>query len=154
MRRYRRSLAALTLAGLCAGMATAAALDAKAAVAARQAGFKRMGAAFKAINDQLKGDAPAKDQLVAAARVVATTARAQPALFPAGSGASAGVPNDALPAVWSQRAAFDAQMAKLVVESARLATVAGTGDLAAIREQTRATGAVCKACHIQFRADD
>ena len=162
MRPYHRHLAALALVTLSAGAIAAAALDPKAAaaldpkaaVATRQAGFKRMGAAFKTINDQLKADAPAKDQIVAAARIVAATARAQPALFPAGSGASAGVPNDALPAVWSQRPAFDAQMAKLVAETGKLATVAAGGDLAAIREQARATGAVCRACHTQFRADD
>lgn len=154
MRPYRRNVAALALLALSAGTVAAAAVAPKAAVATRQAGFKRMGAAFKTINDQLKTDAPAKDQIAAAARVVAATARAQPALFPPGSGASAGVPNDALPTVWSQRAVFDAQMAKLVAETGKLASVAAGGDVAAIREQTRATGAVCKACHTQFRADD
>lgn len=131
-----------------------AAIDPKAAIPARQAGFKKMGAAFKVINDQLKTDAPAKDQMAAAARVVAATAKQQGALFPAGSGASAGVKTDALPAIWSDRATFDAQMAKLVAESNKLAAVAAGGDAAAIRAQFQATGATCKACHRQFRADN
>lgn len=137
-----------------AGSLAAAPVGPKAAVAARQAGFKRMGAAFKVINDQLRTDAPAKDQMVAAARLIAATAQPQATLFPAGSGASAGVPTDALPAVWSDRAAFDAQMAKLVAESNKLVAVTAGGDVAAIRVQAKATGATCSGCHRQFRADD
>ena len=124
-----------------------------AAVAARQAGFKKMGGAMKALNDQLKSDAPAKDAMTAAARVLAATAREQPALFPAGSGASAGVANDALTTIWSDRATFDAQMAKLIAESGKLVAVTNGGDVAAIRAQAKATGATCAACHRQFRAD-
>ena len=146
--------AALALAAVAAGSIAAAGIDPKAAVATRQAGFKRMGAAFKVISDQLKTDAPAKDQMAAAARTIAATARAQAALFPPGSGASAGVHTDALPAIWSQRATFDAQMTKLAAESNTLMKVTAAGDVAAIRTQFKATGAVCKACHTQFRADD
>jgi cytochrome c556 len=126
----------------------------KAAVAARQAGYKKMGAAMKALNDQLKTDAPAKPVILDAARTVAVTAREQPRLFPAGSGASAGVPTDALPAIWTSRADFDAKMADLLTESAKLQTVAATGDIAAIRVQAKATGGTCAACHRAYRADN
>ena len=47
--------AALVLATL-----TAAAPPPQQVVAARHAGFKKMGAAMKALGDQLKSDAPAK----------------------------------------------------------------------------------------------
>lgn len=133
--------------------ATPASLTPQAAITTRQAGFKKMGAAMKALNDQLKADAPAKAVMVASAQTIAMAAREQGKLFPAGSGASAGVKTDALPAIWSDRANFDAQMSKLVAESAKLVTVTNGGDAAAIRVQTKATGAVCGGCHRQFRAE-
>lgn len=146
-------LKTLSIAAL-AGLALAAAAPApQAAIAARQAGFKKMGAAMKALNDQLKGDAPAKPAMTAAAQTIAATAREQGKLFPAGSGPGAGVKTDALPGIWSDRATFDGQMAKLIAESAKLVTVTNGGDAAAIRVQAKATGASCAACHRQFRAD-
>ncbi|WP_347567240.1 cytochrome c [Sphingobium sp. BYY-5] len=133
--------------------APAASSAPKAAIAARQAGYKKMGAAMKALNDQLKSDAPVKATLVAAAQALATTAREQPKFFPAGSGPAAGVPTDALPNIWTDRANFDAQMAKLIGESGKLVVVANGGNAEAIRVQAKATGATCAACHRQFRAD-
>ena len=61
--------------------------------------------------------------------------------------------NDALTTIWSDRATFDAQMAKLIAESGKLVAVTNGGDVAAIRAQAKATGATCAACHRQFRAD-
>jgi cytochrome c556 len=124
------------------------------AIKARQAGYKQMGTAMKSLNDQLKSGAPSRDIMLGAVRTIATIARGQGALFPAGSGPGAGVPTDALPVIWTDRATFDAQMGKLVAESAKLATIASSGDADAIRAQAKATGAVCAACHRQFRADN
>ncbi|PTQ12754.1 cytochrome C [Sphingomonas oleivorans] len=145
-------VAALTMAGTLAA-APAAAPSPQAAVTARQAGYKKMGGAMKALNEQLKSDAPAKDVMVGAARTLATTAREQPRLFPAGSGPTAGVHTDALPDIWTDRATFDAQMGKLIAETGKLLTITNGGDVAAIRAQAKATGATCSGCHRQFRAD-
>jgi cytochrome c556 len=156
-RLFRIASLALTLAGL-ATAGTLAATPApapapKAAIAARQAGYKKMGAAMKAINDQLKTDAPARGVLAASARTIAATAREQANLFPAGSGPTAGVPTDALPNIWTDRATFTAQMNKLIAESGKLVTVVNGGNLDAIRAQAKATGGTCGGCHRQFRAD-
>ncbi|SDC27868.1 Cytochrome c556 [Sphingomonas sp. YR710] len=132
----------------------AAAPTPQAAIATRQAGYKKMGAAMKALNDQLKSDAPAKAVMLDAARTIAATAPEQPKLFPAGSGASAGVKTDALPSIWTDRATFDSKMRQLLTESAKLVTVVNGGDVAAIRAQAKATGATCAGCHRQFRADN
>ena len=139
-----------------AALATAAAPapSPQAAVAARQAGYKKMGAAMKALNDQLKSDAPAKAAMIGAAQILAGTARAQPGQFPAGSGPKPGLKTDALPTIWSNRAAFDAQMTKLLAETGKLLAVANSGNVAALRVQAKATGAVCSGCHRQFRADN
>jgi cytochrome c556 len=133
--------------------APAATPSPQAMIAARQAGFKKMGGAMKALNDQLKSGVPAKDVVENAARTVAATAREQAKLFPAGSGASAGVKTDALPNIWTDRAAFDALMVRLANETGKLQAVAAGGDAAAIAAQAKATGAACAACHRQFRAD-
>lgn len=133
--------------------APAAASAPKAAIAARQAGYKKMGAAMKALNDQLKTGAPVKAKMVSAVQALAAAAREQPRLFPAGSGPTAGVPTDALPNIWTDRATFDGQMAKLIAESGKLISVVNEGNLDAIRTQAKTTGATCAACHRQFRAD-
>ena len=133
--------------------APAAASAPKAAIAARQAGYKKMGAAMKALNDQLKTGAPVKAKMVSAVQALAAAAREQPRLFPAGSGPTAGVPTDALPNIWTDRATFDGKMAKLIAESGKLISVVNGGNLDAIRTQAKTTGATCAACHRQFRAD-
>lgn len=134
--------------------APAAAPAPKAAIAARQAGYKKMGAAMKALNDQLKSGAPVKATMVAAAQTIAATAREQSRLFPAGSGPTAGLSTDALPNIWTDRATFDGQMAKLIAESGKLVGVVNGGNVDAIRAQAKATGGTCAGCHRQFRADN
>jgi cytochrome c556 len=146
-------VAALAMVGTVAA-APPVAPSPKAAIAARQAGYKKMGAAMKALNDQLKSNAPTKAIMVTAAQTIATTAREQPKLFPAGTGSTAGVPTDALPNIWTERAAFDEQMAKLIAESGKLLAVTNSGNADAIRLQAKATGATCAGCHRQFRADN
>ena len=147
----RTALVAAALAT--AGLLSAAPPSPQAAIQTRQANFKKMGTAMKALGDQLKADAPAKPVMLPAAQTIAATAKAQGGLFPPGSGASAGIKTDALPAIWSDKANFDGQMAKLVTESAKLVSVVNGGDVTAIRAQQKATGAVCGGCHKQFRAD-
>jgi cytochrome c556 len=122
-------------------------------VSARKANFKKAGGAMKALMEQLKSGTPSKPAMVAAAQTINGVARQQGALFPAGTGPGA-VKTDALANIWTQRPQFDAQMAKFVAESAKLVTVANTGDTAAITAQFKATGAVCGGCHKQFRHDD
>lgn len=151
----------LTLAACCVGalaiggtVTAAPAPSPQTAIKARQANYKKMGAAMKALNDQLKSSAPAKDAIIGAANALAATAREQPKQFPAGSGPSSGIATDALPNIWTDRATFDGQMTKMIAESGKLAALAKGGNIDAIRLQAKATGATCGACHRQFRADD
>jgi len=145
------AMAALAMAG---SLAAAPAPSPQDIVAMRQAGFKKMGAAMKALNEQLKSSAPAKGVIVAAAQTIAPTAREQAKLFPAGSGPAAGIKTDALPNIWTDRGTFDAQMNKLLAETAKLVSVTNSGDMDAIRAQAKATGGICAGCHRQFRADN
>ncbi len=146
-------LSALTLAAIVAPLSAADAPSPQASIAARQAGYKKIGAAMKSLREQLTSAAPDKAVMLDAAQTIAATVPGQAGLFPAGSGPEAGVHTDALPLIWTDRATFDADMARLITESAKLETVAGGGDVAAIGAQVKATGAACGACHHQFRAD-
>lgn len=148
------SLGAASLAALVGSVPLASAAPAASAtIAARQANFKKMGGAMKVLKDELGGGAD-KAKMLAAAKTIAAMSRAQVSMFPAGTGASAGVKTDALPAIWSQRAAFDASAKKMIVEADKLVAAAGSGDSGAIGAQYKVVGATCGARHRQFRADD
>lgn len=146
------SLAALSLVTATA-MASAAAPDAKSAILARQAGFKKMGAAMKALKAEESSETPSKPAMAAAAATILATARGQGALFPPGSDASAGIKTDALPAIWTDTAKFNSDMAALVSEAGKLTATVDGGDKDAIIAQTKALGGTCGACHKQFRQD-
>jgi cytochrome c556 len=156
---FRSRVSILSMFGialLCAELPAPAApaLSPQAAIEARRASFKKMGAAMKSLNGQFKSGSPSKAEVAKGAQAIALASRDQPKLFPAGSGASAGVPTDALPEIWKDRKTFDAQMLKLIQESNKLVAVSKGADLAAMEAQVKATGAVCGACHRQFRADN
>jgi cytochrome c556 len=140
-------------AALAVGGALAAAASPAETIAARQASFKKMGGAMKALKDELGGGAD-KAKMLAAARTLASTARAQWVLFTPGTGPSSGVKTDALPAIWTQKSDFDAASAKLVAEADKLVGLAGSGNTAAVLAQFKAVGGTCAACHRQFRADE
>lgn len=135
------------------GPALAAGADGQAAILARQAGFKKMGGAMKALNAQIKSGTPDKAAMAAAAATILDTARGQGALFPPNSGASAGIKTDALPAIWANKAKFDGSMTALVGEAGKLVATVHAGNDAAIAAQTKAVGDTCKSCHQQFRQD-
>lgn len=151
------ALAAIGLVGLAAAATTAtlatAASPASATISTRQANFKKMGGAMKVLKDELAGSAD-KAKMLAAAKVLAAQSRQQVKLFPAGSGPSSGVKTDALAAIWTDRATFDAAGKKLIVEADKLVAAAATGNAAAIGPQFKAVGATCGSCHRQFRAED
>ena len=148
----------LMLAALAVGLAGSASLataapSASTVIAARQANFKKMGAAMKAIKDELAASAD-KAKMAGAARTLATVARAQLPMFPAGSATAPGVTSDALPAIWTQRGAFDASAKKLIAEADKLVAVTASGNAAAIGAQFKQVGGTCGSCHRQFRADN
>lgn len=151
------SLAALgvsaALVAITSTMAIAAS-PAATAVTTRQANFKKMGGAMKVLKDQISSGTISKPQAVAAAKTLAATGRAQQKLFPNGSGASAGVKTDALPAIWTNRVAFDGQMKAFVAQADKMVVAASSGNLDAVSAQFKAVGGTCASCHKQFRADD
>jgi cytochrome c556 len=65
-----------------------------------------------------------------------------------------GLPHSKLkPAMWANRADFDAKMKDLVDRSATLATVAKSGDFAQSKAAFFDTANTCKACHDKYKDD-
>ncbi len=120
----------------------------------RHDNFEAIGDAFKAVRGELEKEAP--DFALIAARATDINARAQriEGLFPAGTSTEDGFKTEALPSIWQKPEEFKAASQKLVDESAKLASLAGGGDKAAVGTQAMAMGGACKGCHDQFRLDD
>lgn len=130
-----------------------AASAAETAIATRQVGYKKIGGAFKAINEELRKDAPDTKLIVSNAAVINAQAGQVPRWFPAGSGPEAGFKTKAKPAIWSDSAKFGAAAAKFQTEAGKLQTVAAAGNVDAIKAQVRAVGGTCKGCHDSYRAE-
>ena len=121
------------------------------AVLTRQAHYKELNGAFRAINEQLRADAPDKAAIAANAAKMKALAADLPSWFPKGSGPEAGVKTAAKAEIWTDAAGFAAAATKLQDETAKLQDVAAGGDLDTIKAQVRATNAACKACHDKYR---
>lgn len=152
------ALALMAGLGLAAGSSLAAdtgpATPGGKALVARQTHFKEQNAAFKAINDELRKDAPDKAVITADATKMKAMAADLPSWFPKGSGPETGLKTAAKAEIWTDAEGFAAAAAKLQEETAKLEQVAMAGDMDAIKAQVRATGGACKNCHDKFRAPD
>jgi cytochrome c556 len=119
-------------------------------ITARQKNYKQIGKAFKAISDNLK-TAPDVKLIQANAPVIANLAPKVSTWFPAGTGKEAGVKTAALPAIWSQRAEFDADAKKFAEAAAAFDGVVKKGNIDEIKVSAGALGKTCKGCHDTFR---
>ncbi|HEY5758067.1 MAG TPA: cytochrome c [Steroidobacter sp.] len=136
------------------GLARADEMDPQVVIEGRQANLRDLGAAFKAITDELKKSAPSLAVIRQYAGQVDALAQQQRFWFPRGSGPESEIETAAKPEIWSRTKEFvDAQLA-LVTEAARLREVAGGSDLEAIKSQHRAVGKTCKGCHDAFREEE
>lgn len=121
---------------------------------ARHENFKKQGAAFKAINDELRKGDPDKAVIARNAAALKTLTAQLPTWFPKGSGPESGFKTDAKPEVWSDAAGFQAAVNRLQVEASRLNELAAAGDINAVKGQARATFGACKGCHDKYRVPE
>ena len=122
-------------------------------VKSRVASLRELGAAFKNVNDELKGGSPQIYIIQLSARQINSAARQQYGWFPAGSGPQPGVKTNAKREIWAQAAQFKAGQDAFAAQAAAFAKVAASGDMNAIRVQTKKLGATCTACHRAYRVD-
>jgi cytochrome c556 len=119
-------------------------------VAARQSAYALSAADF--VQMKAQADAGADVHTLAfPARVLARWARTLPSLFPAGTD----LPNSkALPAVWSDRAGFEARATAYATAATALAEAAQSGDRAVFLTRWAAVRQTCSDCHDTYRRPD
>ncbi len=121
------------------------------AIKYRQGALNTMNWHFGMLGAMAKGDRPYnKDEAIKRASYVAEVSKLPWEGFIAGS--DQGAPTRAKPEVWKEPAKFKELQEKLMVETAKLETVAKTGDEAAFKAQVGATGKACTNCHDDFRS--
>jgi cytochrome c556 len=154
MRRLAKPTAPM-LAGLflMAGAAPLLAADADI-VKSRIAGYREIGAAYKAINDQLSSGAPEPYLLQVSAREIVNGTRNQYRWFPAGSGPKPGIKTRAKAAIWSQPAKFKTLQDGFAAKAVALAAATKGGDAARVQAAVRELGGACKACHTVYREEE
>jgi cytochrome c556 len=151
-----QALGPLTLAGivLIAGGAVAAGLGGAEAAKAREQHMKSLGAASKAIFEQVKTGAPDIAVVKVNAAKIDAAAHELPTWFPAGSGQPAIAKSEALPLVWTDAAGFAVKAKALETAAGQLSAVAQAGDAAGVPAAFKAVGAACKGCHETYKAKD
>lgn len=140
------AVAGMLAIGLVAGGATIALAQADV-VKERQENRKAAAGQMRAIKGVIdsKGD---MKTIVASAAKLKELEVAFVKMFPAGSDKD----TKALPTVWSDMAGFQAASKNAEAAFDKLATAAGSGDLAAVTVAFGDAGKTCGACHDKYRA--
>ena len=123
----------------------------KQQIEARQHNLKDLGGAFKAVNDQLKNDAPQLSEIKLAAEEIRSHSQEIANWFPAGTGPDSGVKTEARAAIWTGEADFKAKAQAFGDEAAKLNDVLALENIEPIKAQALAVGNACKGCHDTFR---
>ncbi len=146
-----------------AGNASAAAADANTAapaanpaevIKAREAHYKEIGKAMKAIGDELKKSAPDVKVIQANAATIDRLAPQVPGWFPAGTGPEAGIKTEARAEIWTKPEEFSAAATNFATAARQFNATAQTGDIAAIGAAMKQLGGSCKGCHDKFRTEE
>lgn len=144
----------LALSFAAVGGVAMAAVDAGKVITSRIDNYKKIGKAFKDINDGLKADAPDAKAIAAQAKTIKDLSGHIPSWFPKGTGPETGLKTRAKADIWTDWATFAASAKSLNAESAKLETISKGGNIDAIKAQVKATGGACKTCHDKFRGPE
>ena len=148
----KKFIAALLLIGVTGSALAQQTLKPEEMIKLRKAGYSFMAWNMGKIKANLDGTFN-KDQVVAAANVVAATANSgMGALFGPGTEKDvAGEKTRVKPAFFEQPEKVKEAAMAYIKEANELQKVAATGDIDAIKAQFGKTGGTCKGCHDQFR---
>lgn len=144
----------LALSFAAVGGVAMAAVDASKVITSRIDSYKKIGKAFKDINDGLKADAPDAKAIAAQAKTMKDLSGHIPSWFPKGTGPETGLKTRAKADIWAEPAKFAEATKAFQVESQKLRVAAGKGDIEAIKLQVKATGGSCGGYHKPFRAEE
>lgn len=117
----------------------------------RIAGYRELGAAFKGVNDSLRGSEVQTVILGQYTRQIRNYARLQYTWFPTGSDAGTGIKTKVKAEVWTRPAEFRAAQDAFARSAEAFQRTVQAGDARAIRTAARSLGGTCKACHDRFR---
>ena len=150
----KRIVATLVLAGLASGAMAQQTLKPEEMIKFRKAGYSFMSWNMGKIKANLDGTFN-KDQVIAAANLVAATANSgMGALFAPGTDKDLGNEKTRVkPEFFTQPEKVRELAMAFNKEANELAKVAATGDVNAIKAQFGKTGGTCKGCHDAFRKD-
>ena len=148
----RKIIAALLLIGVTGSALAQQTLKPEEMIKLRKAGYSFMAWNMGKIKANLDGTFN-KDQVIAAANVVAATANSgMGALFGPGTEKDvAGEKTRVKPEFFEQQEKVKEAAMAYIKEANELQKVAATGDIDAIKAQFGKTGGTCKGCHDQFR---
>ena len=120
------------------------------AIKLRQSAMKLIGYNFGSIGAMVNDKKPYnKDEAIRNANRIDALSNHPFEFF--GPGTDKGADHKALAAVWKDTAKFTSVAEKMQTEAAKLAQVAKTGDVAALKSQFGATAQACKACHDDYK---
>tara|TARA_R100000365_G_C2748688_1_gene81322 strand:- start:4152 stop:4664 length:513 start_codon:yes stop_codon:yes gene_type:complete len=128
--------------------------EVKQRIDARQANFQDMGAAFKAIGDELKAGRPASTTVKFSVDSVARYAPQIRNWFPQGTGPDSGLKTDTKASVWDNPEEFEHVLSEFEAAVIGLADANANNDAEAIAAQFQIVGGGCKSCHDKFREED
>lgn len=138
----------IILAGLALSLGALTTAQAADPVAERQALMKANAAATKTIIQMVQGKEPFDAAAAQAAfEKIAADMKTFPSLFPEGSDQGK---TTASPAIWQDKAGFEALAAKLGAD-ATAGAAAAAGGLDAVKASAAAIGSSCQSCHEKFR---
>ena len=143
-------IASLAVVGIVSAAAVVAQTKPEDAIKLRKAGMALIGYNFASLGAMVNEKKPYnKDEAVRNATRVDALSNHPFEFF--GAGTDKGADHKASAAIWKDHAKFDQLATRMQNETGKLAQVARTGDLAALKTQFGATAQTCKACHDDFR---
>lgn len=122
-------------------------------VKTRIAGYRALGANFKAVNDSLRGGNATQVQMQALSIKIYGAAKAQYSWYPRGSGPKAGIKTAAKSEIWTKAAAFRTAQDIFAKQAKAFQNAALKNDIEAWKTASRKLGASCKGCHDTFRME-
>ena len=128
-------------------------VEMKQLVDARKLNFLDLGAAFKAVGDELKAGRSDSATVQFSVDSVARYSTQVSQWFPEGSGPESGFRTDALPGIWEQPEEFAAALRDFEEKAALFADASRSGNASALQTNFQLVGATCVSCHDKFRKD-
>lgn len=148
-----RIVSACALAGLLSFAAVGPALHAQTAPGAKEVAKERVDLMkglwrgyYRDMSQAAKGEGDPKVLAVKATEAAAQMKKFS-TLFPAGSGREGAPDTRAKPEIWTQRAEFDAAVAKMVVETTAFGDAAKAGNVEGMKAAWPKIAEACGACH-------